>query len=432
MPRLKKQLPKYSLHKSSGQAVVRIDGKMHYLGPHGSPESREKYQRLIDRIQARRKKKNRRPAATPPPPVPRGADLLIKNLAAEFLRSGVEDISPSELSFVKNCLRQLVKHYADRAAVDFGPLALQDLRDRIIRETGNSRGVVNRKIRRLQNIFRWAVSKELIPETVYRTLATVAPLRRNRFQAPETAPVRPVSDAHVNAILPYVSAPGRALIRLQWLTGARAGELVTMRPCDVDIDGEVWIFTPEHHKTEHHGHLRQIDLGPQSQAILKPFLNRPLDVFLFSPAESAEEHRRRRHEARTTPESCGNRPGTNRRSRPLRVPAACYTVDSYRRAITRACDRAFPPPPHLARRSGESAAAWEKRLTPEQRSELKAWRKKHRWHPHQLRHAAATRRRKTHGVEAARAVLGHHSIKMTELYAEQDRELLRKIVTEVG
>lgn len=57
MPRLKKQLPKYSLHKSSGQAVVRIDGKMHYLGPHGSPESREKYQRLIDRIQARRKKK---------------------------------------------------------------------------------------------------------------------------------------------------------------------------------------------------------------------------------------------------------------------------------------------------------------------------------------------------------------------------------------
>lgn len=39
--------PAYTLHKSSGQARVRIDGKDHCLGPYNSPESQGKYARLI-------------------------------------------------------------------------------------------------------------------------------------------------------------------------------------------------------------------------------------------------------------------------------------------------------------------------------------------------------------------------------------------------
>jgi hypothetical protein len=39
--------PAYCLHKATGQAVVRIDGKDYYLGKHGSPESRAEYDRLI-------------------------------------------------------------------------------------------------------------------------------------------------------------------------------------------------------------------------------------------------------------------------------------------------------------------------------------------------------------------------------------------------
>ena len=39
--------PKYRLHKSSGKAVVSIHGKDHYLGQHGTRESRAKYKRLI-------------------------------------------------------------------------------------------------------------------------------------------------------------------------------------------------------------------------------------------------------------------------------------------------------------------------------------------------------------------------------------------------
>lgn len=46
MPR-KPGIPKYSHHKASGQAIVRIDGLDHYLGPHDTDESRAKYDRLI-------------------------------------------------------------------------------------------------------------------------------------------------------------------------------------------------------------------------------------------------------------------------------------------------------------------------------------------------------------------------------------------------
>jgi len=39
--------PSYRIHKARNCAVVTIHGKNHYLGPFGSPESHEKYARLL-------------------------------------------------------------------------------------------------------------------------------------------------------------------------------------------------------------------------------------------------------------------------------------------------------------------------------------------------------------------------------------------------
>ena len=41
-----------------------------------------------------------------------------------------------------------------------------------------------------------------------------------------------------------------------------------------------------------------------------------------------------------------------------------------------------------------------------------------RWHPHRLRHSAATRIRREHGLEAARVILGHSSAVTSELEFE--------------
>ena len=53
-----RRVPSYRLHKSSGQARVIIDGAHVYLGRYDSPESHEKYHRLVAEWLAARKKPN--------------------------------------------------------------------------------------------------------------------------------------------------------------------------------------------------------------------------------------------------------------------------------------------------------------------------------------------------------------------------------------
>ena len=48
MPRLTNSVPKYRKHRASGQAIVEIGGKTHYLGPHGTKASKVEYDRLVD------------------------------------------------------------------------------------------------------------------------------------------------------------------------------------------------------------------------------------------------------------------------------------------------------------------------------------------------------------------------------------------------
>ena len=46
---MQRRIPKYSKHKASGQARVRIDGRTIYLGKYDSPDSHRKYDALIAR-----------------------------------------------------------------------------------------------------------------------------------------------------------------------------------------------------------------------------------------------------------------------------------------------------------------------------------------------------------------------------------------------
>ena len=41
------RIPSYRLHKGSGQALVQVNGRRLYLGRHGSPESLERYHRVV-------------------------------------------------------------------------------------------------------------------------------------------------------------------------------------------------------------------------------------------------------------------------------------------------------------------------------------------------------------------------------------------------
>ncbi len=165
-----------------------------------------------------------------------------------------------------------------------------------------------------------------------------------------------------------------------------------MRPVDIDMTGKIWDYVPRFHKTQDHDIERHIFIGPKGQELIVPFLaSRSVDANLFSPRE-AEYARRTDAPSHRRP----NQPATPRKTD--RKITDQYTPDVYRRAITRACDSA-----------GVS-----------------------RWHPHQLRHNAATNLRREFGIESARCVLGHTSAAMTSQYAEFDMAKARDVIGKVG
>ena len=426
------RIPRSHLHKHSGQAVVRLSGRDFYLGPWGTQKAEAEYQRVVGEWLACNGRLPATRAQTDKP------ELTISEMLSAFLDYAKQyyrrDGQPTkEVERLKMAMRFVAQRYGHTPASQFGPLALKAVRHQMI-EKGLCRNMVNNYVGRIKFVFKWAVSEELVPPTVFQALSAVSGLRLGRSEARESEPVRPVPDTLVDGIRDHVSRQVWAMIELQRLTGMRPGEVMIMRACDLDVTGDVWLYRPYEHKTQHHGHERIVDLGPRAQAIVKQFLKLDRQAFLFSPKEAeAERSAERRRERKTpmTPSQAKRRRKTN----PKRAPMDRYTTNSYRRAIERGCELAFRHPDtphlgaeHLTRGQRTEREKWEA----EHAAELKAWRKAHRWHPHQLRHNFATRIRKEYGLETARVLLGHRSMAVSEIYAEIDREKVAGIVAEVG
>ena len=172
--------------------------------------------------------------------------------------------------------------------------------------------------------------------------------------------------------------------------------------CDLETTGEVWFYRPAQHKTTYKGKERVIALGPQAQAVVKPFLKLNVQAYLFSPAEGLAElwaDKRRNRKTKVQPSQ-----KQRRKRAPKKPPRDHYDTGGYDHAIYKACDKAFPPPAPLARRPDETKKEWASRLSPAEREVLAKWRREHRWHPHQLRHAHATEVRRRFGLEACASV----------------------------
>ena len=339
----------------------------------------------------------------------------------------------TEASNLELALRPVAKLYGHTRARDFGPLALQAVRRAMI-DDGLCRGEINRRVRRIVRMFKWAVGQELIPDAIHHRLTAVQGIGKGRDGVRESAPVKPVHDSLVVAVRPFVAPQVWAMIELQRLTGMRPGEVVAMRTGDLDTGGRVWTYTPERHRTEGHGKPRTIYLGPRAQEVVEPWLRTDLAAYLFSPQEWVEARNAQRRADRKTPMTPSQRK-RRPKPRPEKAPGERYTTSSYAHAVAAACRRAFPHP-HLASLAGQrltreqrrELAAWKV----EHREELRAWQREHRWHPNQLRHNAATYLRREFGLDVARIILGHSSPVVPEIYAEIDKKAVIKVMEQVG
>jgi len=410
-------------------AFVEVGRKRHYLGTFNSPDSIQAYHRLLAELAANG-------GLLPAPP----AEITVVEVAERFViwaknyyrKNGEVTAEPSNILLA---LRPLLDLYGRTPAAEFGPKALKTVRQKLI-EQKVTRRYINRHVDRIKRMFKWAVAEELVPSSTYHGLQAVAGLKFGRSDAPEPDPVRPVDEELIDPVKPFVSRQIAAMIDLQMLTGARPGEITIMRPVDLDTSGEVWIYRPSSHKTQHHGHSRIIPLGPKAREVIAPFLgNRPVNAFLFSPAEAEAERNAQRRARRKTPATSGGGPGTRPGRRP-RIYLDHYDRAGYARAIARACELAFPlpmdlRPPVLSNKKPMALRDFLLVAPPEKASAIRQWRRDHHWHPHQLRHNYATTVRREHGLEVAQILLGHAKADVTQVYAERDLkraiEVARKI-----
>ena len=398
MARPRKAIPSLSHHKPTGQARVRLGGRDIYLGRWNSKQAREAYGRLLAEVDtAGRSVVEAAQAAVAAPVGISVAELLaafLDHAEATYTKNGRTTSTVATFKRPIQVTRQL---YGTTPAAQFGPLRLEAVRKQFI-NLGLSRGVANTYTGHVRRFFRWGVSRELVPPSVLHALESLEPLKAGRTTAPEAAPVAPVADAEVNRTVEHLPRVVVAMVTLQRLTGARPGEICSLRPVDVDRTGPIWKYVPAEHKTMHRDKSRTILIGPRAQAVLLPYLLRPAESFCFAPAEAVAEMRARRNAERKTRPNQGNSIGTNRKRKPAREPGERYTNASYRRAITRACQDAGVNP----------------------------------WHPNQLRHTFATEARAAGGIEAVQGLLGHSELSTSQVYAERLNGLAEAVALKIG
>lgn len=384
---------------------------MFYLGQHGTPESKEKYERLKAEWLVNRHAG--RFAADPSGPTVAQVCLAYLDHAKAYYHNGTECVS------IRLALQPLSELYATLPAARFGVLEYRTVLDWWLRHEIEprsksklktreedprpprkcSRQYINSEMRRVLRMLRWAVGQGMLSPSVVSALECVTLLKRGRTTAPEARPITSVDQSLVDATLPFLTKVVRDMVRFQQLTGCRPGEVCKIQPNMVNRNGEVWTISLSEHKTAYRGKKRTIYVGPQAQRVLAAYLLRAGNAHCFSPIESERQRQQSRHEMRVTPISCGNRPGTNRVARkPRTAPGTHYTSGTYAQAIRYACSRAGI----------------------------------RHWAPNQLRHSAATEIRKRFGIDAASVILGHSGLQVTEVYAEQDREKAMEVARQIG
>lgn len=305
---------------------------------------------------------------------PKGATL--EDVAAAYCQHArtyyrrADGTPTSEVANVETGLRLLRKLHGARAVSEMTHQDMLVWRDALVR-AGDARVTVNRRVGIARRMMAWALDEGLVAAAAVSELSHVRPLRRGRSEARETEPVRPVADADFEAAVSRMMPNTADMARVGRLTGMRPGELCQLRWSRIDETRLPWVYRPKGKGAEKNawrgacGIPRVVLIGPRARAVLER--HRGADV-PFSPARAVAELMEAKRAAATSPS-----PVSRADPHAVRVPGTVWTTDGFAGTVEAACRRAGVPS----------------------------------WSPNRLRHAFATDVRRSFGLEACRAVLGH-------------------------
>lgn len=381
-------LPPLCIHKAKNLAYVRgpsPERKIFYLGKKTDPDTATRYRRFCAAFITEGGWPSGFFNSTPE----RGPS--VRDLTASYRRE-VDVLNMPKDTYAEGVAALLDDICGDMPIAGFTGRDMQRLVFLVAKAGTHRRSSVNRYLSAAKRIFRHGVMVGIVTPEVHAQICAVEGLRRGQVEElPEPVKRMPVSFEVVKATCKHLPETLRAVIMLLWHTGARPSEILTLRPCDIVREGDVWHAALKDHKTASRGRDRTIYFGPQCQEILRPFLLRGDAEFLFSPKDAMRQ-RWSKCKGHRRPGQPGRTPKTDR------LITDCYDGHALRRAVERVCED------HDIER----------------------------WTPYQLRHAFATRARAALGIEAAQIALGHADAGITLTYAQADSEKARAVAAALG
>jgi integrase len=260
---------------------------------------------------------------------------------------------------------------------DFGPIRLIALRESWVKKK-LARHTINAMTRRVRQVFKWGVSRELVPVDVLSRLQTVEPLQPNRGGRETSGTRGSVSWEVVQKTLEHLPPLIRSFVVVAFHSGARIGELAKLTTRMIDTTTDPWIAIIDQHKTSHKNKSRRLYFGPNAQTALQPFLleNQP-DEPIFSPLRVDERQKKRRGK---------------------KLPGRVYGRSSLQQVLRRAIKRAGVE----------------------------------HWTLGMLRHAAACRFTDEYDLETTRQVLGHATVSMSRHYSQGSEAAAKKAAKKIG
>ena len=393
MPKLKNKPPKYS--KLKQYAVVYFQGKIHYLGSYGSPESKAAYARFVAESRVD-------PILLQPQ---EGETVTIPDLVAAFFEHAKPTLDDATFGHYRTIAGDfLLKLYGDAAVDDFKPRSLKLVRSEMIQSRRFCRNVINAYTRRIVSLFHWGVSEELVNPNTHLALKAVKSLPKGYPGTYDNPEREEVPDEVIKRTLPFLAPTVAAMVQVQRLTGMRPSEVCKMRVGDIDKtrDAELWYYVPESHKTEEYIGKKAIPLGKPEQDLITPYLvgKKPNEA-VFNPQTAMEERNAIKRANRKTKRTPSQQARDEARAKNPKQYNETYDENSYRKAIEYGIKR------------GNKVLPEEEKIP--------------HWYPYLLRHSAATMTELEIGLDESQALLAHKTADMTRRYSKAQLRIREKL-----
>jgi len=177
-PKSRKQ-PKYLHHKPTDTARVWVRGKIHSLGKYESPESWDKYYRLLADLNK---------FGDVPPPTVSKTEITVAELAIHFTEYAQVYFKkvPQTVEHCKKAMKLLVEYYEQEPVNNFSPRSLQYLRDKLLKAKYVRKGIekpyarqsINRWIDIIKDAFKFGVQQGWVTGNTFHALQCVDDLKQ--------------------------------------------------------------------------------------------------------------------------------------------------------------------------------------------------------------------------------------------------------------